>query len=42
MLAAPSRLIPSPRSLWQAPLAQVLEAWRFRKASQGQAAENPN
>jgi chorismate-pyruvate lyase len=33
MLAAPSRLIPSPRSLWQAPLAQVLEAQAGRELS---------
>jgi chorismate--pyruvate lyase len=33
MLAAPSRLIPSPHSLWQAPLADVLEARAGRELS---------
>jgi chorismate--pyruvate lyase len=33
MLAAPSRLIPSPLSLWQAPLAEVLEARAGRQLS---------
>ena len=33
MLAAPSRLLPSPHSLWQAPLADVLEARAGRELS---------
>ncbi len=33
MLAAPSRLIPSPHSVWQAPLADVLEARAGRELS---------
>jgi chorismate-pyruvate lyase len=33
MLAAPSRLIASPRSLWQAPLGEVLEARAGRELS---------